>query len=245
MLYDVHAHIDLYEDRNNVISYIENEKIHTIAMTNLPEIYEKYQREYQSLKYVKFALGFHPELVSQYYSQIDDFLKLLPNAKYIGEIGLDFSRGKTSEEKSLQIKVFNDIMTNCKKYADKKILNIHTRNAVEDAIEIINGYHGKVIMHWFSGRLFDLRKAINIGCYFSINNQMVDTRQGEELIKLVPMNKILLETDAPFTKMSRSKYSIKCIDYVLKRLSFIRNMNNKDTINELLENYYSLVATEK
>jgi TatD DNase family protein len=120
MIYDTHVHIDLYKDRNSVIDYIENKKIYTIAVTNLPKLYRKYQKIYSSLKYIRFALGFHPELVFKYYSQIDEFMELLPCAKYIGEIGLDFSQGKSSIDKDMQLETFNKIILNCKKYMDKK-----------------------------------------------------------------------------------------------------------------------------
>jgi TatD DNase family protein len=200
MLYDVHAHIDLYEDRKGVISYIENNKIYTIAMTNLPEIYRRYQKEYTSFKYIKFALGFHPELVFKYYSQIDAFLELLPSAKYVGEIGLDFSQEKTREDKGKQITIFEKIILNCGKYKDKKILSIHSRNAANEIVSIVNNYHGNVIMHWFSGNINDLTLAKNYGYYFSINNQMIDSRKGRKIIEQIPINKLLLETDAPLQK---------------------------------------------
>jgi TatD DNase family protein len=241
MVYDVHAHIDLYDDKKNVISYIENKKIYTISMTNLPEIYLDYQKSTLPLKYIRFALGFHPELVEKYKSQIDCFLKLLPDVKYVGEIGLDFSHGKTTNDKNIQLKIFNEILANCKICLDKKILNIHSRNATKEVIDILNGYHGKVIMHWFSGNIFDLNNGINAGCYFSINNQMVDTPHGKELIEQVPINKILMETDAPFTKMSKTKYNIENLIYIYKQLAFIKKMNYDDLIKQLSSNFYSLI----
>ncbi len=61
--FDTHIHLDLFEDRENIIKYIEEEKSYTIAMTNLPILYKKYINKYKDLKYIRFALGFHPELV--------------------------------------------------------------------------------------------------------------------------------------------------------------------------------------
>ena len=241
MLYDVHAHIDLYEDRENVISYIENNNIYTLAMTNLPGIYEKYQNNYLPFKFIRFALGFHPELAHQYYSQIEYFLKLLPNAKYIGEIGLDFSRTKTLQDKNVQLRIFNEIIKHCKSFSDNKILNIHSRNAASEAIDIISGYHGKVILHWFSGKFSDVNNGISAGCFFSVNNQMIDTRRGRELIEQVPVEKLLIETDAPFSKMTSSKYCIESINYVYKQLSLIKKTNYDVLQKQLSENFYSLI----
>jgi TatD DNase family protein len=241
MLYDVHAHIDLYNDRNSVISYIEDKKIYTIAVTNLPKLYKKYQDEYLSLKHIRFALGFHPELVLKYYSQIDEFMKLLPHVKYIGEIGLDFSQGKSSTDKDMQLEVFNKIILNCKKYMEKKILSIHSRGAAKEAINIVNSYHGKVIMHWFSGNMTDLNAAINDGYYFSINNQMIDSEKGRRIIEQVPIDRILTETDAPFSRMTKSEYSLESINYVYNQLSFIKKIDYEDIIKILTNNFYSLI----
>ena len=241
MLYDVHAHIDLYEDREDVISYIESKKIYTLAMTNLPGIYEKYQKIYLPFKHIRFALGFHPELVLQYCSQLEYFLKLLPYAKYIGEIGLDFSHTRTSQDKNVQLKIFNEIIKYCKSFSDNKILNIHSRNAASEVIDIINGYHGKAVLHWFSGKISDVYNGINADCFFSVNNQMIDTRRGRELIEQVPVEKLLIETDAPFSKMTSSKYCIESINYVYKQLSLIKKTNYDVLQKQLSENFYSLI----
>ena len=61
-LYDTHFHLDLHKDRNSVITEIENQKIYTIAVTNLPDLYRRESIEIAS-KYIRFSLGFHPELL--------------------------------------------------------------------------------------------------------------------------------------------------------------------------------------
>ena len=88
-LYDTHFHLDLQKNRVAAIREIEEHQIYTIAVTNLPDLYRKESGEIAS-KYIRFALGFHPELVHQYKSQIPLMWDLLPDARYIGEVGLDF-----------------------------------------------------------------------------------------------------------------------------------------------------------
>ncbi|SHK78180.1 TatD family hydrolase [Hespellia stercorisuis] len=68
-LMDAHMHFDLYKNREEVLSYIEAHHSYTIAVTNLPELYERYYRQYADYKYIKIALGFHPELALQYENQ--------------------------------------------------------------------------------------------------------------------------------------------------------------------------------
>lgn len=88
-LYDTHFHLDLQKDRSAVIREIEQNQIYTLAVTNLPDLYRKEIREIKS-RYIRLALGLHPELVHQYKNQIPMMWDLLPEARYIGEVGLDF-----------------------------------------------------------------------------------------------------------------------------------------------------------
>ena len=64
-LYDTHFHLDLQKDRIGAIYEIEEHQIYTIAVTNLPDLYRKESGEIAS-KYIRFALGFHPELIHHY-----------------------------------------------------------------------------------------------------------------------------------------------------------------------------------
>ena len=88
---DAHMHFDLYENRDEVLEYIESKKSYTIAVTNLPELFQKYNRIYTNKKFVKIALGFHPELVEEYMNQQVLFRQLVDETRFIGEIGLDFA----------------------------------------------------------------------------------------------------------------------------------------------------------
>ena len=67
-LFDTHFHLDLQNDRTAAIREIEEKQLYTIAVTNLPDLYRKEAAEIAS-KYIRFALGFHPELVSKYKGQ--------------------------------------------------------------------------------------------------------------------------------------------------------------------------------
>ena len=91
-LYDTHCHLDLLKNQADIISKIEEFKIYTIAVTNLPVLYKKLQVNITS-KYIRPALGFHPELILKYKHHIPQMWDLLDEARYIGEVGLDFKTG--------------------------------------------------------------------------------------------------------------------------------------------------------
>ena len=99
-LFDTHFHLDLQKDRAAAIRQIEEQRIYTIAVTNLPDLYRKEKTEVAS-KYIRYALGFHPELVHQFPSQIPLMWEWLPEARYIGEVGLDFVDASLGKNKRL------------------------------------------------------------------------------------------------------------------------------------------------
>ena len=75
-------------------------------------------------------------------------------------------------------------------------------------INILDGFQGSVILHWYSGSIKELQVAIEREYYFSINHQMIRSNVGRNIINLIPMNKILIESDAPFTCGLKDKYDL-------------------------------------
>ena len=81
---------------------------------------------------------------------------------------------------------------------------------------MLDGFDGIVILHWYSGGATDLRRAIEQGCYFSINHQMLQSANGKNIVGSIPVDRILIESDAPFTKGLNEKYTIAFNDEIYK-----------------------------
>lgn len=239
--HDVHMHLDLYKDVDNIIKYIEKNKSYTIAVTNLPILYKRLTLKYPNLRYIRFALGLHPELIKQYPEQIPVLFEKIKEARYIGEIGLDF-QGLKLEERNLQISTFEKIIRLCDGYGGK-ILSIHSRGTAKQVNEIIGAnFNGKVIMHWFSGSMSELKTAIESGFYFSININMIQSKKGRELISEMPLSRILIESDAPFTRGSSVDYNISFIEDIINTLSTLKNLKS-EVIFRILKNNFKLVLS--
>jgi len=208
---DAHMHFDLYDDRNEILRYVEEKKSYTIAVTNLPQLFERYKHQYVDNVYFQLALGFHPELVYQYCNQQMLFKELINETRFIGEIGLDYAK-KSEEDVKSQTEVFEKILEWCS--GKEKILSIHSRSATKKVVDMIDGFDGTIILHWYSGGINDLRRAIDQGCYFSINHQMLQSVNGRNIIKNIPVDRLLLESDAPFTKGLSEKYTIDFNDVI-------------------------------
>ena len=201
-LYDTHFHLDLQKDRTAAIREIEENKIYTIAVTNLPDLYRKESGEIAS-QYIRFALGFHPVLIHQYKSQIPLMWELLPEAHYIGEVGLDFVDTMYKNE---QIAFFSELIERCR-FCRNKIITIHSRRAVRQVLRIIgNNYRFKPILHWFTGSNDELLEAVDAGFYFSINGAMMTSKRFLALLPLIPKERLLLETDSPFTYCQKTHH---------------------------------------
>lgn len=201
-LFDTHFHLDLQKNKADVIKEIEEKGIYTIAVTNLPDLYRKESVEVAS-KYIHFGLGFHPELIHQYANQIPLMWDLLPETRYIGEVGLDFVDTSFRNE---QVRFFSDLIERCR-YDRDKVLSIHSRRAVRQVLDIIgDNYRFKPILHWFSGNKRELLDAVSTGFYFSVNGAMMVSKRLLDLLPMIPKERLLLETDSPFTSFNGSHF---------------------------------------
>ncbi|MEH7302653.1 Qat anti-phage system TatD family nuclease QatD, partial [Neobacillus drentensis] len=208
--HDSHVHLDLYKNAAEIIRQIDINKSYTIAVTNLPVLYENAIKGYPNSKYVRFAAGLHPELVGEFPEQIPKFYELIKDCRFIGEIGLDFSK-ENVVYKELQLEVFKRTIDICNSIGNK-IVSIHSRGAAKKVIEIVGSeFNGQVILHWFTGNNTDLKKAINNGYFFSVNINMLRTEKGQKIINTIPLERILIESDGPFTKSFKDNYSIASI----------------------------------
>lgn len=237
--FDTHMHFDLFKDRQKVIDYCNNNRIYTIAVTNLPNLYEKYYNQNIQSKYLKIALGFHPELVSEYKSQIKKFDQYATTTKYIGEVGLDYSSNDKKNRNDQKI-IFDRIVQTCNTFGDK-VLTVHSRKAENDVLSILENNPNKIIMHWFSGSLKQQELALSNGYYFSINHQMLQSKNGRRIIDSIPIERILIESDAPFTNGLDMYYKVDFMNNIYDYLSITRHIEISELSIILKDNFKRLL----
>lgn len=223
MLIDTHFHLDLSENMQELITQFRSSQIGIIAVGTTPRAFEREQKFVAGLNNIQVGLGLHPQLIMERGHEIDLFLDLVKESRYIGEVGLDFN-APNKDSKAQQIPCFRKIAEKCA-LEGNKILSIHSVKAASEVINELN----KVgtfktcicIFHWFSGSARDRNNAVEMGAYFSINPRMLKTKSGRETIRSIPRDKILLETDAPFTK----KY-IKVDDLEIDLVDLVRSISD-------------------
>lgn len=240
VLFDTHAHIDLAPNLNEIIMEIEKKQIFTIAVTNLPPLYSRFKERVFS-NYIKPALGFHPELIEQYQKYIPQMWNLIEEARYIGEVGLDYKVGISS--KLIQRNFFELLIENCHEIGGK-ILTIHSRGSVDDVLSIIGKqFNSKFILHWYSGNIKNINLAINQGAYFSINLAMTKSQKGIHIINNIPNERLLLESDYPFI-LNKNKTSYKPTDMFdnVARIAKVKNMEYEEMLNVLNNNFRQVLC---
>jgi len=236
-LHDTHFHLDLFNENFSAIAkQIEQEKIYTIAVTNLPPLYSEILKKLKgNYKYIRPSLGFHPELIGEFHNLIPEMWKLLPQAKYIGEVGLDYKTGYSF--KSRQIKFFETLIEKCNNQGGK-ILTIHSRRSAEDIVSIIGSdFNSKYILHWYSGSIKTLRIAIENGAYFSINYAMTKSVTGKKIISEIPLDRMLLESDGPFIKFGEDLFTPSHNVHIVKGICEILNISQENMFSELQRNF--------
>ncbi|EAQ22863.1 TatD-related deoxyribonuclease [Roseovarius sp. 217] len=150
--------------------------------------------------FVRAALGMHPQLVAQRASELSLFEELAPSTRYIGEVGLDAGRRFYPSFERQKI-VFERVMALCARLGDK-VISIHSVRTARQVLDVVEqtGAHRTCVpvLHWFNASESEIRRALDLGCYFSVNEQMLQAPKGRKLLETVPLERVLTETDAPF-----------------------------------------------
>lgn len=197
---DFHCHVDLYPDHSGMIEECDRERVATLAVTTTPKAWRRNQELSASSEYVRVALGLHPQLIAERADELPLFERLLEQARYVGEVGLDAGPRFYSSFPD-QEKVFARILAACAEQGGK-ILSVHSVRAVGKVLGHLEAQllpdRGQAVLHWFTGTAAEARRAADLGCYFSINAEMLKSPKHRSLIAKLPRERLLTETDGPF-----------------------------------------------
>lgn len=241
---DFHCHLDLFPDFEAVVAECEARRVYTLAVTTTPYAWQRNQDLCAPTRYVRPALGLHPQLVGQRPRDLDRWLALLPEARYIGEVGLDASPAHFSSL-DRQKAVFTSVLQECSVQGGK-VLSVHsvrTATIVLDLMEeFLPGSNGAVVLHWFSGSAREARRAVELGCMFSVNARMLAGERGRSLVRSLPVDRLLTETDGPFTEGIDGPMRPREVGTTLRRLAECIGYEEHQLHELLLRNLGGLVG---
>lgn len=240
---DTHCHIDLYENPYEVLDEYEKLGIIVLAMTNLPSHFEKGYPHILKFKKARIALGFHPLYANSYHVEFPLFQKFLDQTSYIGEVGLDFSKDGYAS-KDMQIYVFRKILESIN--GKRKILSLHSKRSEREVLAFLIEYNiQSAIFHWYSGPLNLIDDIANSGYYFSVNTFMINSESGKKIIKKIPLNRILTETDGPFVMNGNRIVDAKDIAYIEEELANLRGIKRSEISSIISNNFKNLISSIK
>ena len=222
LLIDTHAHVNFNDFKNDSKEVIKRALDNGVWMINVgaerktSERAVKMAEEHKEGVYA--AVGLHPgHLIEQeveyeeneetikYKSKPEEFdynfyLNLAKNKKVvgIGECGLDYFRIADEKLKEKQKEVFIKHIELANEVS--KPIIIHCRKAHEDLLEILRleTELPSGVMHFFTGTLEQAEKYIELGFYVSFSGVITFTQSYDEVVKNIPLEKIIIETDCPY-----------------------------------------------
>lgn len=242
-IFDAHAHYDdkwFDDDRSallssltqNGVSYVVNAAVDLETAETAISYAETYPHVYA-------CAGIHPEnlegLPADYLERLTELLRH-PRVVALGEIGLDYH---WDIPRDVQNRVFEEQLLLAREL-DVPVV-IHDREAHGDVMALVRKYQPKGLMHCYSGSVEMLKEVLKLGMSISLGGTVTfkNARVPVEVAAAVPLDRLLLETDAPY--LSPVPYRGKRNDstniaYTAARIAEIRGMDAQELIDLTTEN---------
>lgn len=201
---NTHSHVNMLRETNideAIQNAIDNKIVTIVPSSSAQDIFDtdNFIKKYND---VYGYVGVFPEEVKDFsdktLADMEEIIKSNPKIIGIGEIGLDYYWDKSFKE--LQKEVFIKQI----EFANQMNLplNIHSREAHLDTLEILKKYNknSTAIMHCFSGSLEFARECIKEGIYIALGGVVTfkNAKKTKEVAKNIPLEYLLLETDDPY-----------------------------------------------
>ena len=248
---DSHCHLDHEPIFSNLDKVIERskkegiEKLLTICTTL--ESFTNILKIIEMDKIIYGTFGIHPHEADKNLITMDQIhLNIKKSNKIIGigETGLDFYYNNSKKE--AQIQSFNLHIDAAIKY-DLPII-IHSRSAEIETYEILKNKFKpnlKILMHCFTGSTQFAKKLLDLNAFFSASGIITfkNSIELQETFKIIPNEKLLIETDSPFLSpepMRGKKNEPSFIKYTAKKLGFLKNIETQNLISHTTNNFNKL-----
>lgn len=243
-IFDAHAHYDdrkFDNDREDILLSMKEKDVACIvnAGTNIKT--SQWSLDYSDkYNFVYAAVGIHPECANNLpKNYIEEIEKLAQHKKAvaIGEIGLDYYWD--SVPRDIQKEVFIKQIELAKKL-DMPVV-VHDRDAHGDTLDILRKYKPKGLVHCFSGSVEMCREIVKLGMSISLGGVVTfkNARHSVEVAEYIPLDKLLLETDAPYLSpvpFRGKRCDSSMIKYTAMKIAEIKGISMEELLNITTEN---------
>jgi TatD DNase family protein len=250
MFIDVHAHLDFYDDakikeiveraRKEGVGVIVNSGIEPKRTRKTMELASKYPE-------IQVALGIYPlEMLKMSEKTIEEEFEFIRKNKgkiiAIGEIGMDL---KEASDVKKQKENFERLLKLALELGLPVL--IHSRKAELECIEVLERLGmKKVIMHCFSGKMSLVKRAKENDWYFTIPTNVTFSEHFQNMIKEIPIERLLCETDSPFLHPVKGKRDNEPANVIesYKKIAEVKNISLKECEKKIEENFKRVFRKE-
>ena len=248
-LFDNHAHFDdkwFDEDRDELIKSVYDSGVTRVVSAGYSlEGYLAARELSKKYDFIYFTVGISPNDLSANWEQdvekIEEILKEEVNNKKlvaVGEIGLDYHY---DTDKEWQKKAFIKQIELANKY--NKPIQIHTREAVMDTIQILKDHpvNKKGIFHCCPFNRELIKEALKLGFYISIAGPVTfkNSKNAEEIVNMIPNDRILIETDSPYLAPEPhrgTRNNSKNVKFIAEKIASFKNVDISELAKITYEN---------
>lgn len=207
-LFDAHCHLDLMAHPDAVADEATALGLILFDCGVDPHDFARAKKRACGRSNIFAGIGLHPWWLADGRcgnAEINLLCEVAAQERLIGEVGLDFSARFAGSE-PLQVQAFDRLCDALVQHPlAGRVISIHAVRSAGTVLDALESYglltpspnSPAIIFHWFSGTSDELFRARNAGCYFSVNERMLATKRGCEYARQIPLDRLLLETDAP------------------------------------------------
>ena len=244
---DFHTHLDWYEDEEQLFLQLKAFDGKIISASVDDKSYAKNLKIANKAKALGYSVeiiptfGIHPQKTLTVPDNLAVFNELCDSSKIIGEIGMDFCWYKEAGPVQ-QEKVFRYFLEHCNKTG--KYCVIHTKDAEQQIADILTDYpNAKPIIHWYDGPENIFKEFVKRGYYQTFGCQTVRSKHIQSLLKQLPLDLLLAETDNPTAEpwLGGTDNSVQLIQRVYKEIAAVLNLPLNSVVNQINKNAASIL----
>ena len=241
---DFHCHLDLYPNAYHLACKVAERNHYTLVVTTSPRAWLVTSKVFADFDNIKVALGLHPEIVQEKLAERELLISCIRQAGIIGEVGIDGSL-QYHNTIDLQESILHDVLLQSERCGGK-ILSIHSRNAESKVLFLIERLcrNSIPVLHWFSGTIEETRRAVALGCWFSIGPPMLHGAKGLRILHELPVDRILPESDGPFAMNGSSPYMPWEAIKISSMFAGTWNMTEDEVHQQFIENLSRLLGND-
>lgn len=241
---DTHAHLSV---AGSIVDDVEDARrrgVRVLAATSRPSEWRLLEAQLRDQPGVTVGLGMHPEIAGSVYEEIEwvIFAQNVSRCSWVSEVGVDGSFATVTgpaygavASLDAQVRMLGRIL---EVLEPRHRVSVHSHAAETEVLDLLETYgKGGVVLHNFQGSPAHAERAIALGCYFSVN-----AHTDAQIARSLRMDRILLETDAPYFEWNGRRVRSADIPQIAHRVSSLVGMPSDEFARRVRSNWDDFVG---